>query len=303
MKTRKARVAAALIGIECGPQGIALAQVERREDGSPLLQRCAFRAVPPAEQEAALKALVQEHGLQDMPVNLLLHPADYQAHLLDAPEVAADELRDALRWKVRELVGNSLTDYVVDGFNLPEDAYRGRARRSFCAVLDKARMQAGERLVRQAGLRLQSIDITEMAFRNLGLLAGAEGINLGLLRLRSSEGLICIQNGSELYMSRRIEQGLDQAGEDFANVILEVQRSLDYYEGQLGKGYIARLLLLPMKRLGEPTLAALSSGLAVHVLPLRLAELFPGQPAAELDDAAQAFCIGAVGAALRQEAG
>lgn len=139
--------------------------------------------------------------------------------------------------------------------------------------------------------------------RNIGLLAGAEGINLGLLRLRSSEGLICVQNGAELYMARRIEQGLERSGNDMDGMLLEVQRSLDYFESQLGKGYISRLLLLPMKREGERAREALRANLAVNLQPLELAALFPGQPAAAgLSESEQAYCVAAVGAALRQEA-
>ena len=49
--------------------------------------------------------------------------------------------------------------------------------------------------------------------------------------------------------------------------------------------------------------AALSSGLAVKLQALDLRELFPGQASAELSEQEQAYCMGAVGAALRQEAG
>ena len=149
---------------------------------------------------------------------------------------------------------------------------------------------------------MASIDITEMAFRNLGSLAGTEGMNLALLRLRTSEGLICIQNGADLYMARRIEQGLARAAQDLSSTTLEIQRSLDYFESQLGKGYINRLMLLPMKQDGERAYQGLASGLAVNLQRLDLRELFPSQPGAELSEAQQAFCIGAVGAALRQDA-
>ncbi len=246
--------------------------------------------------------MVTELGLAGMPVNLVLHPATYQMLLLDSPDVPAEELRDAMRWKVKDLISEPLDDVVLDAFNLPEDAYRGRSRMAYCAVLSKARMQAWSRLCSQAQLQLNSIDVTEMAFRNLGLLAGCEGMSLALLRLRSSEGLISVQHGADLYMARRIEQGLNQAEQDFSAVTLEIQRSLDYYESQLGKGYINRLLLLPMKRHGAEALAALGSGLAVKLQALTLADLFPGQAAAELDEQTQAYCMAAVGAALRQEA-
>lgn len=298
---RKTTRADGLLGIETGPEGIALARVLRVPGEAPRLLDCLFRKAAPAEQPALLKRLVGELGLAGMPVNLLLHPATYQMLLLDSPEVPAEELRTAMRWRIKDLISEPLDQVVVDAFSLPEDAYRGRSRMVYCAVLGKARMQAWLEMLEQAGLHTQSIDVTEMAFRNLGLLAGAEGMNIALLRLRSSEGLICVQNGADLYMARRIEQGLDQAGEDFATLTLEIQRSLDYFESQLGKGYINRLLLLPAKRNAEATLQALSGGLAVKLQALDLRELFPGQAAAELDGQEQAYCMAAVGAALRQE--
>lgn len=298
---RKA-IADGLLGIETGPEGIALARVRRVPGEAPRLLDCLFRRAAPADQAATLKSLVAERGLAGVPVNLVLHPATYQMLLLDTPEVPAEELRDAMRWRVKDLIDEPLEQVVVDAFNLPADAYRGRSRMAYCAVLGKARMQAWGDLVEQAGLSLRSIDVTEMAFRNLGLLAGADNMNIALLRLRSSEGLICVQNGADLYMARRIEQGLDHASGDYGAVTLEIQRSLDYFESQLGKGYINRLLLLPTKREGAEALQALGSGLAVKLQALDLRELFPGQASAELDTVQQAYCMTAVGAALRQEA-
>ena len=291
-----------LLGIETGPEGIALARVQRLPGEAPRLLDCLFRQATPAEQPALLKSLVAERALGDMPVNLVLHPATYQMLLLDAPDVPAEELRDAMRWRVKDLIAEPLEQVVVDAFCLPDDAYRGRSRMAYCAVLSKARMQAWGDLFRQAGLRLRSIDVTEMAFRNLGLLAGAEGMNVALLRLRSSEGLISVQNGADLYMARRIEHGLDGAAGDYGTLTLEIQRSLDYFESQLGKGYINRLLLLPSKRDGAAVQQAMGGGLAVKLQALDLRELFPGQASAELDTLQQAYCMTAVGAALRQEA-
>ncbi|WP_394560378.1 MSHA biogenesis protein MshI [Aquipseudomonas alcaligenes] len=289
------------MGIETGPEGIALARVQRVPGEAPRLLDCLFRKATPAEQPAALRALVAERGLAGMPVNLVLHPANYQMLLLDAPDVAAEELRDAMRWRVKDQIAEPLEQVVVDAFRLPDDAYRGRSRMAYCAVLAKARMQAFGDLIEQAGLHLHSIDITALAFRNLGLLAGAENMNIALLRLRSSEGVICVQSGADLYMVRRIEQGLDRANGDYGTVTLEIQRSLDYFESQLGKGYINRLLLLPTKRDGAAALQALTAGLAVKLQGLDLRELFPGQASAELDSTEQAYCMAAVGGALRQE--
>ena len=297
---KKKQTPQGLIGLETGPEGIALAQVERDAEGRARLLRCLFKAAAPAEQAQVLKDWVQELQLQGAAVNFLLHPASYQLLLLDCPDVPEDELRDAMRWRLKDLISQPIDSVVTDLVSLPADAYRGRSRMAYCAVLEKQQMEQAAQMLRQAGLRLQSIDITEMAFRNLGLQAGAAGINLALLRLRSSEGLISVQNGADLYMARRIEQGIERADGNYAAITLEVQRSLDYFESQLGKGYINRLLLLPMKRDGEQVMQALAGGLAVNLQRLTLEDLF-GDDVPLLDEREQAYCLTAVGAALRQE--
>jgi MSHA biogenesis protein MshI len=300
---RKKTTAIGLLGIEVGPEGIALARVVRMPGAPPRLLDCVFRKVAPAQQANELKSLVAELSLTGMPVNLLLHPSDYKMLLLESPDVPAEELRDAIRWRVKDLVAEPLDQSVIDAFMLPADAYRGRSRMAYCAILDKARMRGYGALIEQAGLTLNSIDVTAMAFRNLGLLFGAEDLNIALLRLRTSQGFISVQHGSDLCMARSTEHGLERGRKDFSSVTLEIQRSLDYFESQLGKGYIHRLVLLPMKRDADATLQALIDGLAVKVQMLDLRKLFVEQPAADLESSDQAYCVAAVGAALRQEAG
>lgn len=294
--------ASGLLGVETGPNGIAIAHVQRDPGEAPRLLHCEFRTATPEQHPTVLKNMVDELGLSGLPVNLVLHPAAYQMLLLDSPDVPAEDLGVAMRWRIKDLISEPLENVVVDAFALPIDAYRGRSRMAYCAVLNKARMQEWAQLIKQAGLKLTSIDVTEMAFRNLGILAGADNLNFALLRLRSSGGLICVQRGPDLYMARAIEHGLEQAGSNFSSATLEIQRSLDYFESQLGKGHINRLLLLPMKRDGKAALQALDEGLTVNMQALDLRELFAGQPAAELDEETQAHCMSAVGAALRQTA-
>ncbi|WP_224794170.1 MSHA biogenesis protein MshI [Pseudomonas fluorescens] len=289
-----------MLGLEISPTGIALAQIRGSPDHPPRLLQCRFREAVPEQHCAVLKSMVSESGLDGLPVNLVLHPAEYKMLLLECPDVPAEDLGAAMRWRIKDLISEPLEGLVIDAFALPADAYRGRSRMAFCAVLDKTRMQGWSTLINKAGLKLASIDVTEMAIRNLGVLAGAENLNIAMLRLRSTGGLICVQHGADLYMARAIEHGLEQAGPNFSSATLEIQRSLDYFESQLGKGHINRLLLLPMKRDGKQALEALASRLTVKLQPLDLRDLFYGQSAAELDEQTQASCMTAVGAALRQ---
>lgn len=290
-----------LIGVAPAPGGCVLARVERRH-GSVRLLACEFVAAAPGSQVEVLRQRVEELELRGLPVNLLLAAADYQLLLIERPDVPAAELRDAVRWRIRELVGAPLETLVVDAFALPDDAYRGRTPMAYCAVLAEERMQALADWVAGGGLRLASIDIPEMALRNLGLLAGAQGQNLAVLRLHERDGLICVQHGRDLYMARRIEKGIASRGESAAQLALEVQRSLDYFDSQLGKGNVARLLLLPDARDGEVLLAELAAQLSVRVQGLDIAMLFADSPLGQLPTAQQAAWLPAIGAALREEA-
>ena len=298
---RTKSVADGALGIALQANGLALARVCRR-DGRVELPVCEPIVAPPAALGEALRERVEALSLGGMPVNLLLASADYQLLLVERPAVPPAELRAALRWRIRELVSEPLDSLVVDAFALPDDAYRGRTPMAYCAALARARMQALAELAAGAGLRLASIDIPEMALRNLGLLAGAEGQNLAVLQLNARDGLICVQNGADLYMTRRIERGLDNRGEEAAQLALEIQRSLDYFESQLGKGYLGRVLLLPPATAGEQVLAELGARLSVRVQALAIGELFAASPLLALPAEQQAQCLLAVGAALRREA-
>ena len=120
---RKKSTAEGLLGIEVGPEGIAL-------------------------------TLVEEFGLEGMSVNLVMHPAEYQLLLLDCPDVPPAEMRDAMRWRIKDLSSESLENLIIDTFSLPDDAYRGRSRMAYSAVLGKSRMQEMANLVSAAGLAL-----------------------------------------------------------------------------------------------------------------------------------------------------
>ena len=290
-----------LVGLEFSHQGIALAQVRRSPGQAPELLHCVYREAELSQRAIVLKALVDELGLAGLPANLMLHSGDYRTFLLEAPDVPADELRDAMRWRVKDMLGEPLDQVVLDCFALPADAYRGRMRMAYCAVLGKALMSQCAAWMRGSGLRLTSIDISEMAYRNLGLLAGAPDLNIAVLRLRTTESMICIQKGVDLYMARRLEQN-SRGGNDLASLTLEIQRSLDYFESQIGAGRLNRILLLPMKHQAAEARTELAYGLATPLQVVDIRELFPGQPAAELSELQQVQCLGAIGAALRQEA-
>jgi len=246
-------------------------------------------------------------------------PDTYQLMLIERPNVPDNELRDAARWRIQEYLEFPAADAVIDAFAFPETATRGRASMLFVVASARARLEAAVRTVTGAGLIPACIDITELTLRNLvhRVYPSAEH-SIALLRVTPSAGIINITRGEELFLSRRISgvprEFNDANWEQFKDtLLLQVQRSIDYYESALSQppadcllvaassgwqqpivSHLESMLPLPVRALGS----VLTDAMAIDVFnpqsqPLTAATLTDAQ------DAAVAAALPALGAALR----
>ena len=79
------------------------------------------------------------------PTVSVLDPDSYRLLLVEAPDVPADELRAAVRWRVKDLIDFHVDDAVIDVFEMPQHARGGRRRRR----LGEREVRAGR--AREAG--------------------------------------------------------------------------------------------------------------------------------------------------------
>jgi len=183
----------------------------------------------------------------------------YDLQLVDAPPVAPEELTDALSFRIDELVGAPAADKVLQAFPLPGDAYRGRMSMAFAAITDRAYLQEIVEFCRDSNLQLEQIIINELAVLNL--LASIEPEDsVAVVRLEGNSGVIYLYRDGALYFTRQISLGTDDLGLSSLNVeegglsmqpnsridvlALELQRSMDYFESQLGLGAVSQLWML-----------------------------------------------------------
>jgi MSHA biogenesis protein MshI len=192
--------------------------------------------------EAAAKVREQGRalGLAGAACNLVLAPELYTVSLVERPKVPDEELVEAVRWRLQDNLDFPPDQAAVDVFALPESASRERSM----VFVVAAHRETLKRLldgVYQADLRLASVDVTELALRNV-----AHGLypephwSVGLLRLTAGSGVINISRGEELFLSRRISgipaELSEQAWEEFNDrLLLQVQRSIDYYESAMSQ--------------------------------------------------------------------
>ncbi len=273
-----------------------------REDADPPL-RCAFLADTTLDQSAALRTTLESWGASGCWTHLVLAPKNYQLLLVEAPDVEPAEMAEALRWRVKDMVSFDVADAALDYFPLAEDAFHGRTRMLYVAVMDGAQ---GERLagaVKEAGLDLRAIEIPEIALLRLHRHAGIEGAGCALLGLHGPVSVINLVADGDLYLTRQMETPASLLGSDAADIesragtlILDIQRSLDYYESQLGKPPCIKLLVAPLQEGETPLMGQLRYNLALEVQQLDLGELFACDP--PLGAMLQQQCMLAIAGAL-----
>lgn len=193
-----------------------------------------------------------------LPVVICLDPQQYELHLVEAPAVPDEELADALRFRMRDLLPpNAEQQSLIQAFRLPGDAYRGRMDMAYAAVVNRNDVRRLVEWCQHQSLRLRELTIPELAC--LQLVAQQEPETaVAVLKLNNMDGVINLYAAGALYLSRRIGTGLQALGvgieqdglslQDDAPLealALDIQRSLDYFDSQQGMGVVGQLWMLP----------------------------------------------------------
>ncbi len=223
------------VSLEIRPDGIAWSR--RGKDMLPGFVECT-----PARRREALLNIISEQRLAGAGTTLVLPLDQYQVFQLERPEALADaDLADALKWKLRDLLDFSPSEAVCDVFPFPADAARGRGDLVNVVAVRRTVISESVALMAEVGLKLQRIDIAELALRNLLARLDSSGRGAALVQLKEHYGHMVIGKGNTLYLSRRLDvtsrELREVASQEAAvqSLALEMQRSLDYYESQLGQ--------------------------------------------------------------------
>ena len=290
-----------------GAHGVYLAKV-RLGGAMPHVVRCEYHEAGTITA-ASLERLRREAHIGGHNFTTLLASGEYQILLVEAPNVPTDELKTAIRWKIKDSLSYHIDDATVDLLQIPASKYGSeRAQSMYAVAAANDTIQKRIALFEQAGVELDVIDIPEMAQRNVAALFEQEDRALGLLVFDDSGGLMTFTAGGELFLSRRIEINIGQLQDANENlreqsrdrVELELQRSLDYFGRQFNHLTVSRVLV------GAPDDTGLVDFLVTvidaQVEKLDLAQALDISAVPELADSGfAARALPALGAALRHE--
>ena len=293
-----------ILGVNITPQGAAWC-VLQCEDGRPVLTEQATLTGEFKTPAAALTALFKHQAPPNVPCHISLSHHFYQMLLVDTPDVPEQELREAVKWRVKDLITQPVESMVLDVFRLPADAYRGRVNMVYVALIERALVAPMVKLCDERELPIGSIGIAELAVARISRqLADLQDRGLAMLFLTGNDGTINLVENGYLYLTRTLEMqsmggysgNLDFNQDPTDNLALDIQRSLDYYESQVGKSGVNRVYLLSDSIEQHQWCDDLSQRLPIKAQGFSLADVVTLQ--AELSTFEQGLLAPAVGIAL-----
>jgi len=297
----------ALVAVCPSAQGVSLARVRREADLPPVLESCEFFPVAVKDQAAQLVRLRKDYELDAYHCLTVMDLGSYNLLLVEAPDVQPAELRAAIRWRIKDLIDFHVDDAVIDVFEVPNQKAAGRNTMMYAVVARTSAVKQRIDRLTQADINLQIVDIPELALRNLAVLLPEDVGGVATLYLEEDSGLITITRQATLYLSRRIDigtkvlLGLDDEAlySRLDNIIVEIQRSLDYYESHFSQPAISNVIIMPMPEGLGGFDDYLNKQLDLQVREMDLNQLIDVPE--QMDKSRQAACLLAVGAALREE--
>lgn len=309
MQFLKSRTAGkATVGLELSRAGVAVVVLGHSAKGR-AIRACTLLA---AQGQGAsiqscqsdLSALVEKLQLKSTRCNLVLAKEDYQLLLVEAPEVPDAEIKEAIRWRIKDLITTPVDKAALDIFLLPDDGARGGKKMVYVVVAEKTRIKDIVDLVAQSQLALNSIDIVELAIRNITLVLpdeAAQTRGTAIVRIGEGVGSVSVYKQGNLYLSRQFQIQYNGGLLDelpVESLALEVQRSLDYYERQMGQAQPASLYVCGENITEDKVNEELKRALPVAVNWLDICALVPSNEE-EPDEGIAQLCVGALGACLR----
>lgn len=240
-----------VVAVEFLSTGVAVVEINSSGKKEAKINRQAFlESVGQKAQAEALKSWVAQNNLEKTPCHCVVTVGDYQLFQLERPEVDDAELQEAIKWKIKDLLSYDVEQAVIDFFPMP-DSSKNSTKQINVVSANQSVIAAYVEVIKEAELKLVVIDINELVLKNIFDFVDCKESSIAVLMLQDKIGQLYIFKEGNLYVVRDFKLGLNQlqsgdsAEANYDAILLEVQRSVDYFESYYGVGGINKLLITP----------------------------------------------------------
>ncbi len=275
----------------------------------PILQSCGFFAAPQNALLTQLEAAGQQHNFKDSLLGVCLDSSRFSLSLIETPSVTEDELLQALTWKVRDHIDFPLDELVMDYVDVPPTKSGGDMVYAVTARDTTIQQIVDQSLALEGSL--ERIDIPALALQNLISRLSMAKEGMALLNLTQRDSLLTLGRGERLYLSRGVDvrssdlrerQMSHEGAMDiglFDSLLLDIQRSLDYYDSFFVDPPIRHLLVSAADHAFDDLIDYLDQNLTIDVRAVTLEELVAADAALAQDPERFGELLLAVGAAMQ----
>jgi MSHA biogenesis protein MshI len=278
-----------------------IASVITRAQQKPLVTLAASENIS-IRDKVDIKPLVKKYKLAQSKVSFLVDTKDYQLVQVEKPKVPDNELNEAVRWQLKDLVNFPVEDATLDTIKIPRSPQASEHEDYVYAIAcpNTFIAQISNQLLSEK-VNLQAIDVRMMAQRNIANLLATEGQGEAILTFGKNSALLTFTYQGEIYNARRIEIDEDKSASAFEKIALELQRSLDGFEAKFRHIFIKKLLVAPFDA-REEFCQHLRDAIYTKVETFDLEDIFDFEASAQISNLAQqASFLHVLGAAMREE--
>lgn len=292
------------IGIAVGPHGLVAVRITApgRDNARPSVQAAAFfPSGAESDWPDGMRKLARDLSGSGLDTVVVPHAQLVSLMQLSIPPTPESERIGALKFRAREVSQVPVEDMLLDYVDVAGTRARGGEPPCYCAIASRERMIRLRDAVLGAGLQLQAIDVADMALSHILGRAAGEGEAISALILGNQGLRFVIVNEGKLSLFRSstltAEHFRNGLSENLDQLLLEVQRTVDFYESHYTTPPPKRLLLMPDWPFTEALVEALTPALRVRAERFSLDEVLAASD--RLGSPAPDLMVLAVGAALR----
>jgi len=292
------------LGVSFHQDGISVALTSINRQKVISLDHLEFLSVDNSEDIASeIKKLVSKLGVKNIPVVFVMDHKHYTLLQVEVPEVSNEEMRNAVRWRIKDLIDYHIDDAVIDLIMLPQSKRAGSPKLMYVVTARAAYIQKTIDQLEAAGVEINAIDVAELALRNMTFADAEESRAEAMLYLSRNLSLIEVCDNGCLFLSRHLNVDTNRLGDDnrmemMDMLSLEVQRSMDYFESQFAYGAAAKLHVVSENLSAVDDFKEVASSyLTVPVERLSALETIKGIDA--YDQQLVATCLPTIGGAIR----
>lgn len=280
-RKKTVEVEATRIGLVVGPADLTAVLLDNSDEGRPnVLAWESFPYESLADLQSGLTRFVDTHKLNGEACRCTLSSHDYSLRLVERPpNVPDDELVDATRWLIRDLIEFDVEAAQLAILTIPEDSNRARTPKMFVVAARDEQLLDLAHVINCAGLRLLGFEIVESTMLAIEERMPETVAGSAMLKFEDKTSILTLSRVPHLYLARNLnldlailddaaQRALEEEDPTSPSIIdcldpllLDVQRSLDYYESEYGQAPASRLTLLPSAIDCTPLTPALSEAL------------------------------------------